>query len=335
MANSKNNKNLSTHIERLPTEKVVDCAQAYVAMQALAGSDGHVMVCSDRAEAVFTVLHGHFIDETSQDGKNHVLISNVEDAPVILGLERLEKLGAFAKKVSVNEKGFLDARCVERYITPRTGLVSLSWGCALTGVVHPIAAIAQKCQEKGVLLHVDATHVAGKLCLDMKELGIDFMNIGGMLFSKEEVKPLICGRVEDEQRILEQGLWAKEKLEQLDHIAMESARLGALFEKALVRRVPDARVMFGESARIPGVCCTSFPGVASELLAFHLKDAGIDVAFGGGVQQNIAHVVKAAGVDKNIAESCISFGIDIDEPFEDAVEIIGEIYDRLSVGVLC
>ena len=110
MANSKNNKNLSTHIERLPTEKVVDCAQAYVAMQALAGSDGHVMVCSDRAEAVFTVLHGHFIDETSQDGKNHVLISNVEDAPVILGLERLEKLGAFAKKVSVNEKGFLDAR---------------------------------------------------------------------------------------------------------------------------------------------------------------------------------------------------------------------------------
>ena len=335
MANIRSNKNLAIHIEKLPTQKVADCKQAYAAMQALAGSDGHVMVCSDRAEAVFTVLHGHFIDTTSQDGKNHVLISNVEDAPLILGLERLEKLGAFAKTVSVNEKGFLDAKDVARYITPRTGLISLSWGCALTGVIHPIAAIAQTCQEKGVLLHVDATHVAGKLSLDMKELGIDFMNIGGMLFSKDEIKPLICGRIEDDQRILGQGWIAKETMEQLDHVAMESARLGALFEKALIQRIPQAKVLFDKSARIPGVSCVSLLGVTSELMAFHLQDAGIDVAFGGGMQQNIAHVVKAAGVEKQVAESCISFGLDIEQPFDDAIDVISQVYERLQVGVLC
>ena len=58
-----------------------------------------------------------------------------------------------------------EANC--RCLSPRTALVSLSWANGLTGVVQPVAEIAQLCRQRDVRLHLDATHVLGKLIFDL------------------------------------------------------------------------------------------------------------------------------------------------------------------------
>lgn len=287
----------------LPTAEIPDCTKAEKAICDLVGASFPGWPYFDRAEAISTVLFGHFIDQLAESGRNHILTSNVEDAPTLLSLQRLEPLGCFAKKVSVNNRGFITAEDVKKYITARTGLVSLSWANALTGVVQPIASIAKVCQEAQVPLHVDASHVAGKMQIRMDEMGIDYLTWEGMLFSKEPLLPMVSGRPIDPSWIVERGKRAQELMDNLDHLAIESARIRDTFE----RKLTCGQALFQDSERLPGISCISFSKMTSELLAFHLKHAGLDVSFGGGAFQNIEHVLKAAGLDDRLAKSALSF----------------------------
>jgi len=296
-------KNFHTHVGSLPTADIPDCTKAEKAICDLVGTIALGLPCFDRAEAISTVLFGHFIDQLAESGRNHILTSNVEDAPTLLSIQRLEPLGCFAKKVSVNAQGFLTAEDVKKYITARTGLVSLSWANALTGVVHPIEKIAKVCQEAQVPLHVDASHVAGKMQIRMDDMGIDYLTWEGMLFSKEPLLPIISGRPIDPHWILGRGIKAQMLMDNLDHLAIESARIRDTFERKLTCGQP----LFQDSERLPGTSCVSFSKMTSELLAFHLKQAGFDISFGGGAFQNIEHILKASGLEDRLAKSALSF----------------------------
>ncbi len=296
-------KNFHTHVGALPTADIPDCKEAEKAICDLVGTSLPGWPYFDRAEAISTVLVGHFIDQLAESGRNHILTSNVEDAPTLLSIQRLEPLGCFAKKVSVNPQGFITAEDVKKYINARTGLVSLSWANALTGVIQPIASIAKVCQEAQVPLHVDVSHVAGKMQIRMDEIGIDYLTWDGMLFSKEPLMPIVSGRSIDPKWILQRGEKAQVLMDNLEHFAIESARIRDAFE----RKLTFGKALFQDSERLPGISCISFTKMTSELLAFHLKHAGFDVSFGGGAFQNIEHILKAAGIDDRLAKSALSF----------------------------
>lgn len=296
-------KNFHTHVGSLPTADIPDCTHAERAICDLVGTGSPGLPCSDRAEAISTVLFGHFIDQLTESGRNHILTSNIEDAPTLLSIQRLEPLGCFAKKVSVNAQGFITAEDVKKYITARTGLVSISWANALTGVIQPIASIAKVCQEAQVPLHVDASHVAGKMQIRMDEIGIDYLSWDGMLFSKEPLLPIVSGRPIDPNWILQRGKNAQDLIDNLDHLAIESARIRDTFE----RKLTCGKALFQDSERLPGISCVSFSKMTSELLAFHLKSAGFDLSFGGGAFQNIEHILKAANIEETLAKSALSF----------------------------
>jgi cysteine desulfurase len=51
-----------------------------------------------------------------------------------------------------------------------------------TGVIHPVAKIAELAHARGALLHVDAVQAAGKIPVDQRELDADFITISGHKF---------------------------------------------------------------------------------------------------------------------------------------------------------
>ena len=68
---------------------------------------------------------------------------------------------------------------------------------------------------------------------------------------------------------------------------METARLRNQFEESINRAIPEASILFQETERLPNVSVIAFPGVTSELLAFHLAQQDVFASFGGGRHQKL------------------------------------------------
>src|SRR5207302_10375901 len=64
-----------------------------------------------------------------------------------------------------------------RALTEQTILVSIMAANNEIGTLQPIRAIGQLCKERGVLFHTDAVQAAGKVPLDVEDMGIDLLSL--------------------------------------------------------------------------------------------------------------------------------------------------------------
>lgn len=62
---------------------------------------------------------------------------------------------------------------VEAHITPRTRVCSFSHVCTITGLVMPLAAIAEVTRPRDILLVCDGAQAPGQLAIDVHALGVD------------------------------------------------------------------------------------------------------------------------------------------------------------------
>src|SRR5207247_9107109 len=75
--------------------------------------------------------------------------------------------------------GALELQLAEKAIRLATAIVSVMWANNETGVLFPIEEVAAICRSKGTLFHTDAVQTAGKLKIDVHELGVDFLSLSG------------------------------------------------------------------------------------------------------------------------------------------------------------
>src|SRR5207247_4500460 len=106
----------------------------------------------------------------------------------------------------------LDLHLLEQSIRTDTAIVSVMWANNETGVLFPIEEIAAICRSKGVLCHTDAVQAPGKLKIDVKKLGVDFLSLSahklhapkgiGALYIRRGIKyePYIVGGGQERER---------------------------------------------------------------------------------------------------------------------------------------
>ena len=282
------------------------------------------------AEAISHVYHALAIDKTLETGRNHFVTTPIEDASCLMGIDRLESLGIRRKCAPLNEQGILTPENLEKALTPRTGLVSLSWANGLTGLLHPVAEIAELCREKGVLLHVDVSDTLGKLYFRFKDMPVDFLTFdgdrfhgpkgtGGLLVSHpHQLKALIPGGMHQDglrggtlnlPGLIGLQVAFDELEESFDHMCTETARLRDQFEASIEKSVPAATILFRETGRLPNVSVMAFPGVSSELLAFHLAKRDVFASFGGGRHQRLEALLRLVCVRSELTKCALSFSL--------------------------
>lgn len=318
-------------------------------------SDDFVFTSSG-AEAINHVIMSAYEDITIPTGKNQFITSNIDEAPTIMSIERLEKYSCVGKMAKANPLGQITYQAIADTINPRTAMVSLSWANGLTGIINPVAEIGALCKERGIKYHLDATHVLGKLFFELQEIGADFITFNGDnlhapkgtggLFIKEGTKcsPFIVGGVEQAGRragslnvpfLAALGQAAKETSETRDLLCTEVARLRNKLEAEVKRGFPEAVIFFQDRDRLPHCTVIGFPGAVNEAMLYALNRKNVFASIGGGRYQQIGLLLMAEGIEETLAHSSVCFSLSretTEDEIDRAAEIICETAHRLRKG---
>jgi len=258
----------------------------------------------------------------------------------------------------VDGAGRIDLSALERALgsVGAPALVSVMLANNETGVVQPVAEAAAIAHAHGALLHCDAVQGAGRIVIDMADLGIDLLTLSAhKLGGPQGVGTLVC-RSNVALTALQQGGGQERGLragtENVAGIAgfgaaclaarldlAEAANLARLRERLEcgVRRVAAAtQIIASEVPRIPNTSCLVLPGVEASTLVMALDLAGIAVSAGSACSSGKvrpSHVLAAMGLASEFVKGGVRVSLgwstkaaDIDR----CIDAWGEIATRLA-----
>jgi len=110
-------------------------------------------------------------------GKKEVITSPLEHHAVLHPVEMAKRHGVKPVYLKPDRDGNITAGQVQEAITENTALVSLMHVNNEIGTINPINEIAAVCSEKNVPFHTDAVQSVGKIPVDVKETGMNFLSM--------------------------------------------------------------------------------------------------------------------------------------------------------------
>ena len=110
---------------------------------------------------------------------DHLITTSIEHHAVLHAAQELEARGVDVTFLPCTPEGLIEVAALEAAIRPNTKLVSVMYANNETGVIQPVRELAEKTHAAGALFHTDAIQAAGKLSLDVKQLGCDLLSISG------------------------------------------------------------------------------------------------------------------------------------------------------------
>ncbi|WP_374078835.1 cysteine desulfurase family protein [Bdellovibrio bacteriovorus] len=251
----------------------------------------------------------------------HFITSCIEHSSIMKAMAAAQKMGVEVDFLPVNNFGQVELETIRKALKPHTKLMSFIWVNNEIGTINPIPEIARLAKEHKIYLHTDATQAAGKIPVNVTEMGIDLMSFSahkiygpkgvGALYirskdPKVQINPLIYGG--GQERGLRSGTVnvpgvvgfgvASEICEK--NLPNEFAKLtelrGLLWQK-LQAAIPGIRLNGHPTERAPNNLNITLPGYKTEQLVPRLQKLGVSTgsACGTGAMV-ISHVLKGLGM---------------------------------------
>lgn len=331
--------------------------QAREAVAALVGAEPRmVSFTSGGTEANMMALSPHLERDGPHVHAGGLLVSAVEHVSVRAGgrfpADRVET-------IPVDSSGIVDLAWLEHRLAMTPGepvMVSVMLANNETGVIQPIAAIAELVHAAGSYLHVDAVQGPGKIACDIKELDADFMTISahklggpagvGALVRRREgllPEPLIRGGGQERSQragtenlvgIAGFGAAAAAARENLDAERTAMMTLRDRLEQGLKAVTPSVTI-FGEKVqRLPNTTLFALGGKAETLvIGFDLE--GVAVSSGSACSSGkvaASHVLEAMGVAPELARGAIRVSLGR-LTTQDDVDCCIDAWKKLSTGL--
>jgi cysteine desulfurase len=223
------------------------------------------------------------------------------------------------------------------------------WANNETGVLFPISKIAAICRQRGILIHVDAVQVPGKLKLDVNELGVDLLSLSahklhgpkgvGLLYVRKGTpfQPLIIGGHQEEGN---RGgtenvpyIAAFGKAAELARAVTPAAqqKLAALrdrLEAEIFAQIPNTTRNGAASPRLPNTTSIAFAGIEAEALLMMLDQLNIYASSGSACTTGSvapSHVLTAMGLSAVEARSTIRFSLDYETSEADVAYLMSHL----------
>lgn len=269
----------------------------------------------------------------SYPDKRHVVTTRVEH-PAIKNLgEHLSKNGYRVTFVPVDRQGSLDLDYLYNSLSDDTAIVSIMWANNESGVIFPVEEISQEIKQRGIVFHTDAVQAVGKIPVDVKSTGIDFLSISGhkfhgpkgvgVLYVRKGTKFssfMIGGHQEHGRRggtenvasIIGLGKAAELAAQRLSVYGAKVRSLRDKLENEILARIPNAMINGNRDNRLPNTTSISFEYVEGESILLMLDEFGICASSGSACTSGSlepSHVLRAMGVPFTAAHGSIRFSL--------------------------
>lgn len=313
------------------------------------------LVSAPSATVVFTGSGSEANNQALASVDGLILTSTIEHESVLNACRARQSTSIDA--IPVGGDGMIDLRALEQTLdqlaTP-AALLSIMLANNETGAIQPIHDVARLTADRGLLLHVDAVQAAGKIPIDLAELGADFLTLSAHKFGGPQGVGALIARPGLEPRALLKGGAQEQRFRAGTEnvagivgfgLAAELAIADTTFkarvqgirdriEAEILAMAPDARVFGAGAPRLPNTSCLTMPGVSHEtqLIAFDL--AGLAVSSGAACSSGKvgpSHVLAAMGISDSEAATAIRVSLGWASSTADAdrfIKAYGDLFQR-------
>jgi cysteine desulfurase len=282
-------------------------------------------------------------------GKDEFITSPIEHPAVYEAAKALEKRGFKVTYLPVDGRGTVSLDALRSALTPKTALVSVMHANNEIGTIQPIAEIVRIAREKDVPVHTDAVQSFGKIDVDVRKLGVDFLTVSAhKIYGPKGVGALyirrgasICpflrgGRQERGLRAgtentagivgFGEAVRVLEEHGRKDRSRIE--RLADRLKSGIEERIPFARFNGHPTDRVKSTLNFAFPGLEAEAVLLALATKEIYVSTGSACSEEldeVSHVLTAIGLRPEIARSSIRMSLGRSNTEEDVDVVLREL----------
>ncbi|MBK9442812.1 MAG: cysteine desulfurase [Comamonadaceae bacterium] len=318
----------SQHGPGQDAKRVLVKARATVA-QVLGCKTAEVIFTSGATEANHLAVRG--LLAAARLTRRRVLFGSIEHAGHLKLARSLTTAGVQVDLMPVLADGTLDLAAAARLMGPDLALVSLMAANNETGVLMPVAQVAEMAHAAGALLHVDATQLIGKLPFNFADYGADAVSLSahkfhgpkgvGALLLRQGV-PCVAQTIGIQERGRRGGtenlpgiVGLATALVLLGDVSQEAARqthLRNALEAGLTRALPETHIWCQSVPRLPGTSYLRFGRLAVDVVLQRLETLGIAASSGAACSSEGAtasHVLSAMGVPDDQALGAVRFSM--------------------------
>jgi cysteine desulfurase len=260
-------------------------------------------------------------------GKNHIISTEIEHKSVLEALEQLASRGFDVTLLAPSRGGYVDAEQIRAVLRPTTCLVSVMQANNETGVIQPLADIAEVLGAHDAVFHTDAAQGFGKELAGLRVPRLDLISVSAhKIFGPKGVGALIARQSERTARLgpisfgggqerglrpgtvavpLVAGLGLAAELALREH-SSRRAKCLAFRHALLAAFAPLEPILIGDADRVlPHVVNLRFGNIDSDAIMIALRDE-IAISNGSACTSSSyqpSHVLKAMGITDSDAQA--------------------------------
>jgi len=290
----------------------------------------------------------------------HIIVSKIEDFPVLHSSQTLEKQGFQVTYLDVDGDGFVDLDKLRDSMTNETILVSIQHANQEIGTIQDIEGIGHICREKGVLFHTDATHTFPWVPLDVKRIPVDLVTVSAhTIHGPKGIGGLYIRQGTQIAKWVDGGFQEFNLRAGLENIAgavgfakavelitpEETKRLQEMRDRLIDRilaEIPNSTLNGHRWRRLPQNANITFHFVEGESMTLHLDMRGFAVSTGSACFSRSlegSHVIFGIGGDHERTHGSIRFTFgryntmeDVDAVLQALAEIVKELRSISPLG---
>ncbi len=326
----------------------------------IGASEKEIIFVGSGSEANNTVL-SLFVCGSSQcipgsKSRSSIITTKIEHPCVLETSECLGHRGVRVRYLDVDQYGKVDLDQLAGMLGSDVGLVSIMMANNEIGTLQDIETIAKMVHESGALMHTDAVQAVGKVPVDVRKLGVDFLTMSahkiygpkgvGALFVRKGVPycPLIRGghqelgrRAGTENTLGILGLGKAVEMRALE-MPYEEERLLDLkhiLRNGIEESIDDIHFNGHPTDALASTLNVSFSGVEGEAILLYLDIEGIAVSTGSACASGSldpSHVLLATGVNAELAHGSIRFSMGRESSREEVdylLDVLPRIIQRI------